>query len=1289
MWQMPSVTELARDLGARVAHVPLCWFEHDASDVCAVEQKYITLMYSPELEPALGFLREMRCAHSVHARVAVGFSAEGVSLGAATARYPAELNRILTRALAFPDRCASDAAWAAPAAVLASEEVLGDDVPQQSLDRGIAGDRHAGGAGAKAARGHSLNQRKLNSRQVHEMFAHKPADVLRLLPSVCSDVPAEWSQLRDLNESCPDCLAGKHTHFGSHSGLPEVSAPGEIVAFDLLILRTPDLFTGGTIIFGAIDLYSDWDVIIKIRYKTDVPECMKEVLRIFKAYGHEVRRLHTDGEAIFHSDETFETVKSELQGVGCLLTTGADYDHRQNSKIERHFRRLGDDARPGFLQSGLDDRFYQCALVDASAKHKLLPLARVAGQSPTTLMTGKLGTAMAHRPFGTLGYVMLEHELNDSTMRLNKSHARAEPGILLSYGVSGVLRDRRVPAWVLYVPTLRRNVPFVTPHCTVVLGCYPGADGLRGGLDNVLRVRSEAAVEQAVHLDADGDGAVTDSGELMLPKPTPHAPPAPPDETAAEHTHHAAPAAPPSPTIAQRLSRRTVHPHEGGNRVVSELDFDALADDSVLSLEEHPYGLRSVLTHAGLHPSMGGTGNPAPLAPTLDEAPWLSSPGGGGCKSDEEILVADLDAEALRRDELVLLCDEEASDAVKSIGGVRRHVTQEAPRRVVRFPWGDVPSPWVENYSTVYDTGVDDSVFVLDECVLTSLTEDDDPPWEQAIKCNDRQEWFAAADQELDNLERFDVFVLVPADEVPANEDIFDSMLLCKKKRGQDNVCIKRKVRCVLCGNQMVQSAKRGVSKTTVDMRTHSPAIRAASLKTNFAVGVLDDLRMLDFDVDAAYLQGRYVDRRVFVRAPKYYRKYDERGVELVWHLQRALYGGPDSGRVWYNTFAHYVMVEEQVTPFKRCHFEPCTFTHFRDGLVDSNGRDQRIVLSVYVDDGRTWDNCPDVCDGFYSRLKSRFSITMDGASKFMIGMDISLGEGWLKICSSTYIRNMCERWLDYPIGEYDYVGTPAYPKLFDLYEAAALMRGNTPPELGTRYRSLVGALIFPAPTTRPDCLYTVGLLARAMDCATEDLFNAAKYCLVYMGQTHTEGITYLRDVPGGRRYVHWSDSDWSTRRSTTGGTGQLAGGSTQASSRKQDCTATSSTHAEIIAASANSNDVVWSRGYLGEIGLPQDDEPTIFNVDAANVITLVHNFIASKATRHITRRECVVREREADGTLAVTKVDTLDNLADLFTKALARDPFTRLKKLIMNVLAHGVVAPVPRARRIAASRAA
>ena len=114
--------------------------------------------------------------------------------------------------------------------------------------------------------------------------------------------------------------------------------PGEIVAFDLLILRTPDVYTNGTIIFGAIDLHSDWDLIIKIRFKTDVPECLKEVVRVFKAHGHDVRRMHTDGEAVFHSDAAYNAIKSEMDGIGCLVTTGADYDHRQNSKIERHFR---------------------------------------------------------------------------------------------------------------------------------------------------------------------------------------------------------------------------------------------------------------------------------------------------------------------------------------------------------------------------------------------------------------------------------------------------------------------------------------------------------------------------------------------------------------------------------------------------------------------------------------------------------------------------------------------------------------------------------------------------------------------------------------------------------------------------------------------------------------------------------------------------------------------------------------------------------------------------------------
>ena len=83
-----------------------------------------------------------------------------------------------------------------------------------------------------------------------------------------------------------------------------------------------------------------------------------------------------------------------------------------------------------------------------------------------------------------------------------------------------------------------------------------------------------------------------------------------------------------------------------------------------------------------------------------------------------------------------------------------------------------------------------------------------------------------------------------------------------------------------------------------------------------------------------------------------------------------------------------------------------------------------------------------------------------------------------------------------------------------ELYEAAVVMRGNTPQlpqELSTRYKSLVGGLIFPAPTTRIDGLFAVGMHARAMDCATEDMYNSALYTLSDLHGSNAYRRTDLR----------------------------------------------------------------------------------------------------------------------------------------------------------------------------------
>ena len=76
-------------------------------------------------------------------------------------------------------------------------------------------------------------------------------------------------------------------------------------------------------------------------------------------------------------------------------------------------------------------------------------------------------------------------------------------------------------------------------------------------------------------------------------------------------------------------------------------------------------------------------------------------------------------------------------------------------------------------------------------------------------------------------------------------------------------------------------------------------------------------------------------------------------------------------------------------------------------------------------------------------------------------------------------------------------------------------------------------------------------------------------------------------------------------------------------------CVTTFSTYAETVAASTNSNDLLSVRGFMGELSLVQT-KPTPMTADAKNVLMLVQNLISPKYTRHITRRELVVRNREA-----------------------------------------------------------
>ena len=82
-------------------------------------------------------------------------------------------------------------------------------------------------------------------------------------------------------------------------------------------------------------------------------------------------------------------------------------------------------------------------------------------------------------------------------------------------------------------------------------------------------------------------------------------------------------------------------------------------------------------------------------------------------------------------------------------------------------------------------------------------------------------------------------------------------------------------------------------------------------------------------------------------------------------------------------------------------------------------------------------------------------------------------------------------------IGRFPNYDTPSDPRLMEYYEAALVAQAVVSAEFNTRFRSLVGALIWVGPAARADVLYSAGICARAFTFATLDLYGCAVRILV------------------------------------------------------------------------------------------------------------------------------------------------------------------------------------------------
>ncbi|GKD75632.1 hypothetical protein Tco_1333914 [Tanacetum coccineum] len=107
--------------------------------------------------------------------------------------------------------------------------------------------------------------------------------------------------------------------------------------------------------------------------------------------------------------------------------------------------------------------------------------------------------------------------------------------------------------------------------------------------------------------------------------------------------------------------------------------------------------------------------------------------------------------------------------------------------------------------------------------------------------------------------------------------------------------------------------------------------------------------------------------------------------------------------------------------------------------------------------------------------------------------------------------------------------------------------------------------------------------------------------------------------------------------------------------STKQSIFATSSTDAEYIAAFDASKEVVWIRKFIYRLNVvPTIEEPINTYCDNTGAIAVVKDHRVTKGAIHFRAKVHYLRKTIEMGDARIKKVNTNDNLADPFTKALA-----------------------------------
>ncbi|GJS20416.1 retrovirus-related pol polyprotein from transposon TNT 1-94 [Tanacetum coccineum] len=375
----------------------------------------------------------------------------------------------------------------------------------------------------------------------------------------------------------------------------------------------------------------------------------------------------------------------------------------------------------------------------------------------------------------------------------------------------------------------------------------------------------------------------------------------------------------------------------------------------------------------------------------------------------------------------------------------------------------------------------------------------------------------------------------------------------------------------------------------------------------------------------------------VYVSQPEGF--VDQDNPSLMYKLKKALYGFKQAPRAWYDMLSSFLISQ-----------------HFSKGAVDLTlftrkvGNDL-LLVQIYVDDIIFAITNTAMCNEFANQMTTKFKMSMIRKMSFFLGLQISQSPRGIFINQSKYAFEIVKK---YGMLTSDSVNTPMVEKS-KLDED---LQGK--PIDATLYHGMIGSLMY-LTSSRPDLIYAVCLCARYQTKPTEKHLNEVKRIFQYLKGTINMGLWYSKDT--GMSMTAYADVDHAgcqdTRLSISGSAQFLGDKLVSWSSKKQKCTAISSTETEYISLSGCCAQILWMRSQLTDYGFQFNKIPLY--CDNKNAIALCCNNVKHSRAKHIDVRYHFIKEQVENGIVKLYFVRTEYQMADIFTKPLPRERFNFL----------------------------